>query len=406
MTVSFRIFRCKKTNRNIFLFFSLFFISLINLYWLAKGDCMTKSNASVSCYSQNIYKDSVGNIWYGLANNLFRTYSDSVRSYSFAKTNFSTENVSYTFLESSNLGLLVGTSSGLWVFDSETEQFVHLFSDVLSDVHVLASHQEILYVGTGLGLFVVRNNNISKIEIANKGQQQITGIMIDDEHQVWISTPAGLIRYTPQKEELTHFIVNQNGTPLVYEVVEHMKAKEHESKYILIICIISFIVFLFFLFFNSSIHNKIKSKKSDVEEIGEELNNDRNEEKYINTKRISEEEATCIIECLKKYMDHDKVYLDPDLKRTDLAKKTGCSQAVLSQIFSQHLQLGYNDYINSYRIEEFKRIVKAGYNERYTLEGLSKLCGFNSQASFFRSFRKNVGMTPNEYIQRENRKDS
>ena len=35
---------------------------------------------------------------------------------------------------------------------------------------------------------------------------------------------------------------------------------------------------------------------------------------------------------------------------------------------------------------------------RYTLEALSEHCGFSSRASFFRSFKKVTGITPNEYI--------
>jgi AraC-like DNA-binding protein len=32
------------------------------------------------------------------------------------------------------------------------------------------------------------------------------------------------------------------------------------------------------------------------------------------------------------------------------------------------------------------------------LTALAELCGFSSRASFFRSFKKSTGVTPNEYI--------
>ena len=122
-------------------------------------------------------------------------------------------------------------------------------------------------------------------------------------------------------------------------------------------------------------------------------------EKYKNTKRLSEEEARQIIARLRECMEVDKVYLNPNLKSADLAARTSCSPAVLSQIFSLHLNESYYDFVNAYRVEEFKNKIRNIDYNRYTLDALSKECGFNSQASFFRSFKKITGKTPNEYIQ-------
>ena len=35
---------------------------------------------------------------------------------------------------------------------------------------------------------------------------------------------------------------------------------------------------------------------------------------------------------------------------------------------------------------------------KYTLTALAELCGFSSRTSFFRYFKKVIGITPNEYI--------
>ena len=66
--------------------------------------------------------------------------------------------------------------------------------------------------------------------------------------------------------------------------------------------------------------------------------------------------------------------------------------------FNQYLNQSYYDFINEYRVTQFKKMVADSQYSRYTLTALAELCGFSSRASFFRSFKKSTGVTPNEYI--------
>ena len=93
-----------------------------------------------------------------------------------------------------------------------------------------------------------------------------------------------------------------------------------------------------------------------------------------------------------------RVYTNPDLKIADLAAMLDTSAHTLSYLFNQHLNRNYYDYINDYRIAEFKRLIVEDEYAKYTLSALAELCGFSSRASFFRYFKKAMGITPNEYI--------
>lgn len=59
----------------------------------------------------------------------------------------------------------------------------------------------------------------------------------------------------------------------------------------------------------------------------------------------------------------------------------------------------YYDFVNEYRIDEFKRLVSSNEKDRYTLKALAGLCGFSSYTTFFRAFKETTGITPNEYMQ-------
>ena len=97
-------------------------------------------------------------------------------------------------------------------------------------------------------------------------------------------------------------------------------------------------------------------------------------------------------------MRENKPYTNPDLKIADLASIMGVSSNTLSYLFNQYLKQNYYNYINDYRIAEFKRLVSKGEHAKYTLNALMESCGFSSRTSFFRYFKKANGITPAEYI--------
>lgn len=121
------------------------------------------------------------------------------------------------------------------------------------------------------------------------------------------------------------------------------------------------------------------------------------EEKYKSVK-VSPEECKRLAKKLEVVMHRDKPYMHPDLKIADLATAIDTSAHTLSYLFNQYLKRNYYDYINDYRIAEFKRLVNTDEYAKYTLSALAEHCGFSSRASFFRYFKKATGITPNEYI--------
>lgn len=129
------------------------------------------------------------------------------------------------------------------------------------------------------------------------------------------------------------------------------------------------------------------------------------DKKYKDTS-LDDVEKERLLATLESVMKTQKPYIRADLKLADLAVATGISSQTLSYLFSQHLNSSYYDYINKFRIMEFKRLVHTGEFARYTLTALAERCGFNSRASFFRYFKKETGLTPNEYISQKRSSDN
>lgn len=93
-----------------------------------------------------------------------------------------------------------------------------------------------------------------------------------------------------------------------------------------------------------------------------------------------------------------KVYTEPELCLTDLAKKLGTNASVLSKAINKSFGMNFNDFINYYRVQGIIEKLKAGEHKTQTLISIAYDCGFNSKATFNRAFKKVTGTIPKDFI--------
>jgi AraC-like DNA-binding protein len=103
-------------------------------------------------------------------------------------------------------------------------------------------------------------------------------------------------------------------------------------------------------------------------------------------------------------METKKPFLDPDITVSKLAEMHQVTPAYLSRILNDHLDQTFFDFINRYRIEEFKTAAMAEHASRLSIMGLAYECGFNSKAAFYRAFRRYENCSPTEYLARLRKK--
>lgn len=99
------------------------------------------------------------------------------------------------------------------------------------------------------------------------------------------------------------------------------------------------------------------------------------------------------------YMKKNKPYLRPNLRLSELASYADASATILSQMFNDYLGTTYFDYVNRYRMEEFKQMAQNPENKHLTILAMSERCGFK-RSSFFSVFKKFEGCTPSEWAKK------
>jgi len=111
----------------------------------------------------------------------------------------------------------------------------------------------------------------------------------------------------------------------------------------------------------------------------------------------SPEENASLLQKLNAHITKNKPYLDADLTLNDLASQAQISSRQLSTLINAELGKSFFDLINSYRIDEAKRILRESKDSKLTVLEVMYDVGFNSKSSFNTAFKKYTGSTPTAF---------
>ena len=111
------------------------------------------------------------------------------------------------------------------------------------------------------------------------------------------------------------------------------------------------------------------------------------------------EEDNEFINSLLSFMEQKQPWLDPEITISKLGELLKVKTENLSEILNSYLNSTFFDFINKYRVEEFKVQSVSEANSHLSIMGIAYNCGFNSKASFYRAFKKFEGISPSTYIQ-------
>lgn len=102
---------------------------------------------------------------------------------------------------------------------------------------------------------------------------------------------------------------------------------------------------------------------------------------------------------LDKLIETDRVHLDPKLSLQELARMLEANDTILSNTINAHYNKNFRSLINELRVKEVEnRLLNEG-SGNLSLLGLASECGFNSEASFYRIFKKTTGLTPKQFLE-------
>jgi AraC-like DNA-binding protein len=115
-------------------------------------------------------------------------------------------------------------------------------------------------------------------------------------------------------------------------------------------------------------------------------------------KALPSEDIESCLKALKKAMETDLLYLNPQLNLTLLATHIGVNHKIISSVLNQELGKGFNEFVNFYRIEWAKKALQANEIHQKTIAEIAFASGFNSIQTFQRVFKTENKCSPKEYL--------
>ncbi|MBS5388643.1 MAG: helix-turn-helix transcriptional regulator [Clostridiales bacterium] len=100
------------------------------------------------------------------------------------------------------------------------------------------------------------------------------------------------------------------------------------------------------------------------------------------------------IRIVKRYIAE---HYSEDISLSDAAKIVNLSPVYLSRLFKKEEGINFLDYLNQYRIDISKNLLK---DVKHNILETASLSGFGSTKYFSKIFKKTVGITPSEYRKR------
>lgn len=127
----------------------------------------------------------------------------------------------------------------------------------------------------------------------------------------------------------------------------------------------------------------------------------KNTRQYLS--KLSSREVEAAVAALTRAMTDDKLYLDPELTVPKLSAHLNLPPKTISAILNQHLNVGFNEYVNGFRVEEVKQRLADPQSHGSTILAVALNSGFNSLATFQRVFKNFTGITPKQFLEQQRR---
>lgn len=96
-------------------------------------------------------------------------------------------------------------------------------------------------------------------------------------------------------------------------------------------------------------------------------------------------------------MNDKQWYEKPNLSLIQVANLMNVTPKKLSQIIKINTKQNFNHFVNFYRVEKAKKLLKDVTFNNFNMLGIAIESGFNSKATFYSVFKKITGMTPKTF---------
>ena len=104
---------------------------------------------------------------------------------------------------------------------------------------------------------------------------------------------------------------------------------------------------------------------------------------------------------IRRLMEKELLYLQPNLKINDLAMRLNTNRNYIYNAINGKIGMSFSEFVNQKRIEYAVKLMEN--NPNLYLTEITHRSGFSSESSFYRNFKMIMGCSPSEYQKKQGR---
>jgi len=197
-----------------------------------------------------------------------------------------------------------------------------------------------------------------------------------------------LLNTDKTKFNKSHYLYNLNQ--IKKESLKNVK-REHNNHIVQIVLISVLVIILVVYFYY---RRKKASEKFNIKLDEIKIKNTPQKKEY----HIEKELENTILDQLVE-LENSELFLNKDFSIHQLAKKLDTNTSYLSYIINNTKQQSFKQYISKLRIDYLiNRLKTDKRHHNYTIQYLAEEIGYTNASAFTRAFKKQVGITPSNFI--------
>lgn len=248
-----------------------------------------------------------------------------------------------------------------------------------------------------IGLAKAKEYNISYYELGFKDNLVLVYDLLNDK----VKKDTIQKEFLKDSQEITANAMVANQKVFKAAEEENMKIVEQKQSYIGLIVGIGVVLVLTLLSIIVYQVNKRKKQKEKFLEIIKLYENNSNEDNIVKEStlvEISEQKEKEILILLKEF-EMNNLFLDKNMTVSSMATLLNTNTKYLGQILKKHRDSNFSDYINKVRIKYIvNRILKEPELAKYKIGHIAELAGFSSHSRFTIIFKKEVEISPSQFL--------
>jgi AraC-like DNA-binding protein len=112
---------------------------------------------------------------------------------------------------------------------------------------------------------------------------------------------------------------------------------------------------------------------------------------------LKDDQAEKYLHELIDFMERTESWKDIELSVAKISAQTNIPKHHITQVLNEYLCKNFYQFVNEYRIENAKKLLKSEKCAAWSIVAIAYECGFNSKTAFNNFFKKSTNLTPSEF---------